>query len=384
MATITYNEPRKQRISRDLYAITGQVVLDSSYAYGGEDLSAVTDKLGDQDFVVMFEQNNGIQLGWDATNEKVKAYAPAPPIVYDEVQTIASNAITLDYPAVAIFSIASATATQLMVEASDTPAANECNLNAAMAWGTRPTIDFHSSTSGDITVGYITQAVRELWLKRDAATSVTVATHVGDFGLVVMLLESALAAGTTGSSRPKMLRGGDAAGTLESEIDFTDSGAGTAGDTTMTFYATDAITALTATYIELPSSGFWYDHFVEDEDLTMSSGAGASAYPILVPALCGQLPDYTAANERDPHYLGMAEGDALGTSAEFAIDWHLRKTLAGTQVKTNDTTSDAVSLTYVKGLPSEIPGLVPIEVRNTTDLSHVTSRFVAIGYGPHG
>ncbi len=382
MATLTYDTVRSERISRNLCILPGKIAFDSSYPYGGESMSALANYFKgtvSSELVVLFEQAEGLTFQWDRTNTKVQVFAPAPPIIYDEVQTIASNAVTLKYPAVAILYGASASATQLMIEASDTLASNEMNLNAAMAWGTRPTIDFDSSTSGAITIGYITQAVRELWLKRDAAIVVATATHVADLGLTVMFMESCLATGSTGSSRPIWLRGGDAAATTESEIDFTDSGASSAGDTTLTFAAGDAITTTTSTYIELPASGFWYDHFIEDEDLTMSSGTGASAYPILINSLCGQIPDYTAANERDAHHLMMAAGDALGTGQECAIDWHLRKTLAGTQIRTNDTTSDALSLTYVKGGPTGIPNLVPLEVPNGDDLSHATARFIAIG-----
>jgi hypothetical protein len=58
----------------------------------------------------------------------------------------------------------------------------------------------------------------------------------------------------------------------------------------------------------------------------------------------------------------------------------LIKTLAGHQIRTNDTTSDALSLTYVKGIPSEIPGLVPLEAPNAKDLSGLTNvTVIAIG-----
>jgi len=104
----------------------------------------------------------------------------------------------------------------------------------------------------------------------------------------------------------------------------------------------------------------------------MSSGAGSAEFPILFPSLCGQIPDYTNANERAPHHLGMASGDALATSQEFAIEWLKTVTLRGTVINTNDTSSDALSMTYVKGVQSEIPNLVPLEVPNGTDLSALT------------
>jgi len=249
-----------------------------------------------------------------------------------------------------------------------------------MAAGERPTLTFHASTSGTVKITYITQAWKDVWDNRVAEQAVATATHVADTGETLCFVESMLATGTTGSSRPKFIRGGDAAATLECEVDWSDAGAADAGDTTFTFFATDAITGITYTGIKLPASGFLKERFVEDEDLTMSSGTGAAAYPILFQAVCGQIPDYHNAGERDPHYLMMPEADGVGTTGEVAIDWHKITTAAGQQIRTEDTTSDAVSLTYVKGLAFEIPGLVPLEVLNGKDLSGVTGvDIVAIG-----
>ena len=350
------------------------LAFDSSYPAGGEALTPGTLGLTKIDSLTLEGSSaHGYTMHYDHTNQKVKVFAPAPPIVIEEQQTIASNAVTLNYPAAAIINIATATATQLLIEPSDTLAANEVQLSAAMSWGTRPTLNFHASTSGVVKITYITQAWKEVWDNRLASQAGTAAAHVVDTGETLCFVESMLAVGSTGSSRPKYIRGGDASATGEVEVDWTDSGAGTAGDTTFTFNATDAITSITYTAIKLPASGFMKERFIEDEDLTMSSGTGASAFPILMPAYCGQIPDFTAANERDPHHLMMPSGDALGTAGECAIDWHLVKTLAGTQIRLNDTTSDAVSFTYLKGLAAEIPFLVPLEIKNGTDLSGVTS-----------
>lgn len=327
----------------------------------------------------------GYAFNWDETSQTLKAYHAAPPIVYEEQHTIASNAITLDYPAAAILNIASATQSQMLIEPSDTLAANEVQLSAAMEWGVRPTLNFHASTSGAIKVTYITQAWKEVWDNRVASADFSTSTHVADLGDTICFIESCTALDTAGdvvNSLNKFVRGGDTATAGECEVDWSDSGATTAGDTTLTFAAADAVTDIKLTYISLPASGFLKNNFVEDEDLTMSSGTGASAYPILFPALCNQVPDYTGAGERDPHYLMMPEADAVGTAGEFAIDWHKIATVAGHQVRTEDTSSDAVSLTYVKGFPFEIPGIVPIEVKDGTDLSLFGGQIqcLAIGY----
>jgi hypothetical protein len=352
------------------------IAFDSSYAFGGEAITPASMGLVGISHL-MVDPVKGYSFEWDKTNSKIKVFQQAPPIVYEEIQTIASNQITLDYPAAAILNMASASATQLLTEPSATLEADEVQLAAAMAWGERPTFTFHASTSGAIKVTYITQAWKEVWDNRVASEAGTAATHVVTLDNAAVFVESCVAAGTTGTNRPIWVRGGDEADTLECEIDFTDS-----GDTTLTFNSADAILTTTTTYIKMPSSGFIANRFIEDEDLAMSTGTGASAYPILFNSLCGQIPDYTAGGERDSHSLMMPEGDAVDTSLESAIDWHLNKTLAGTQIRIEDTSSDAVSLTYVYGFPAEIPGLVPIEVRNGEDLSSVLTgvKTMAIGY----
>jgi len=351
-----------------------QIAFDSSYAYGGEALTPSNLSLTAIDQVTI-NPIKGYSFEYDYTNEKLKVFKDAPPIVYEEIHTIASNAITLDYPAAAILQISSATQSQMLVEASDTPAANECNLAAAMAAGVRPTINFHASTSGAIKVTYITQAWKEVWDNRVAAADFATTTHVADLDDTICFIESILTLDTSAavvSSFSMFVRGGDAATAGECEVDWTDSGAATASDTTLTFAAADAVTDIKLTYIKLPTSGFLKNRFLEDEDLTIGSNVGASKYPILFQGVCNQLPDYTAANERDAHHLMMAEGDALGTGQECRIDWHLTKTLAGNQVALEDSSSDAVSLTYVYGVAHEIPNLVPLELVDGEDLSVLT------------
>ena len=349
------------------------IAFDSSYAFGGEALTPSTMGLPTGVNELYINSQNGYNFQYDVTNEKLKVFAPAPPIVIEEVQTIASNQITLNYPAAAILNMASATATQLLIEPSDTLAANEVQLAAAMAAGARPTFTFHASTSGAIKTTYITQAWHEVWINRTVSQELTAATHVCDALDTLCFVESMLAAGTTGSSRPMFVRGGDAAATLECEVDWSDSGAGTAGDTTFTFNASDVITGITYTGIKLPVSGFLTDRFIEDEDVTIGSNVGAPAKPILFQAVCGQLADYTAANEEAPHYLMMPQGDDIATAEECRIDWHLKKTLAGQQVAVENASSDAISLTYVYGDMSEIPGLRPLEVKNASNLSELTN-----------
>lgn len=360
-----------------------QVAFDSAYAYGGESLAP-----GDLGLArinrLQIDPKSGYTFEWDKTNEKIKVFAPAPAIVIDEAHTIASNAITLDYPAAAILNLSTAAKTQLLIDAGDTPAADECKLTAAMAAGTRTGITFHASTSGAVKTSYITQAWQEVWVNRHASSAFATSTSIADLDDTACFIESMTTLDTSGSvvtSRSEFVRGGDVAAAGECEVDWTDSGAAVAGDTTLTFVSTDAVTDITLTYISLPASGFLKDRFIEDEDLTIASLIGSTALPMLFNATCGQIPDFTDANEREVHHLLMPEGDDLATTTgECAIDWHKMVTLRGTQVRVKDASSDAVSMTYVYGVPGEIPGLVPLEVKNATNLAALTGvRIMAIG-----
>ena len=385
MATITwdtsYYNGNTQRIGHGHHMICGSIALDSSYAFGGEDVASyLIDTSGgkfkrlDQ---VIIEPRGGFSFEYDYTNNKVKVFSPAPPIVYDEVHTIATAQITLDYPAAAILNMASATATQLLAEPTATLGANEVQLAAAMSAGARPTFTFHASTTGAIKTTYITQAWRDVWLNRKASQALTRATHVARFTETACFIESALptATGTAITNRPLYIEAGDAAATLEAEVDWSDSG--NSSLPTLTFYATDAMTACKCTYIALPASGFLFDRWLEDEAVTLSSGVSAAnkpARPILFKGLCGQLPDSHAAGARTAHYLEMPWGDALGTGQEFMVDYqaHPGTGITG-HIKANDTTSDTVTLAYVYGKTSEIPNLVQLECKNATTLAALTA-----------
>lgn len=79
--------------------VIADIAMDSSYNNGGEALDYETNfGLHDVDFAVL-EGKSGCSLEYDLTNKKIKAYAQAPPIVYEEVQTTSSDVVTTDYPA---------------------------------------------------------------------------------------------------------------------------------------------------------------------------------------------------------------------------------------------------------------------------------------------
>lgn len=378
-------------ISNKVYTVWGNkraIIFDmdfgSSYPSDGEALTPETVGLSLAEQVIV-SGRKGYDFEYDIANQKMKVFAPAPPIVYEEAHTVPATpfAITLNYPAAAILNVASATVGYDFIEASDTLASGEVQLTAAMAEGVRTGLTFHSEV-GAVKVTYITQAWADVWNNRVAATAVATAAHVADLGATICFIESCLAAGGTPSSKPGYIRGGDTAATTEAEVDFTDAGAGTAGDTTLTFAAADAITGVTITYIELPASGFIFNRFLEDQDNTVAAGASTTLnplHPVLFHGLGGGLPDYHAAGEQAPYTMQMLMGDACGTAGEFVINYQQRPAVGVTDhIGIEDGTADAVSLTYVWGVPEEIPGVAPLEAKNGTNLSGLTGcKVIMIG-----
>ena len=359
------------------------ITFDAAYPIGGESLTAGNMGLSSLERMEIMPVE-GYGFEYDYTNEMIKVfeYKSAPPIVYDEQHTIAAHAITLTYPAAAIINIAGAAQSQMLIEPSDTMTTSECQLSAAMSEGVCPTINFHASTSGVIKVTYITQAFVDVWDNRVASGAFATTSEVADLDDTICFIESCVAYDATGdvkTSLNKFVMSGDTPTTGECEVDWSDSGTTPAGDTTLTFAAADAVANILLTYVSLPASGFLKDRFLEIEDVTIGSNVGTSKYPILFPAFCNQLPDFDASAEEDTHYLQMPEGDAIGAVGEWRIDWHLLATLAGNQIAIENSTSDAVALTYVYGLASELPGNLKSECVSGTDLSSLTIKVNAVG-----
>ena len=115
----------------------------------------------------------------------------------------------------------------------------------------------------------------------------------------------------------------------------------------------------------------------------MSAGASAALnplHPILFHGLGGSLPDHHAAGEQAPYTMQMLMGDACGTAGEFVINYQQRPAVGITDlIGIEDGTADAVSLTYIWGAPEEIPGVVPIELRDGSIIQATTLKFMSWG-----
>jgi len=349
------------------------LAFDSSYSFGGEALTAGSLGLGNID-LALINPVKGYSFEYDRTNSKIKVFQPAPPIVYEEKHTIlaaSSHVVTLKYPAAFVMNVASGTAHYEFVDVDDTPASGEINYTAVPAASTLTTLTCNAAQVNEVIyVTYITQAWKDVW-DNIVEETLTTATHVASSTNVIIGLESCYGThAATPVSSFEYIRGGDAAATGEVEIDLTDSG--NTNLTTLTFAAGDAITGAKVRYIKKPSAGFLADRFLEDVDNANTSGVAPAARPLLFHTLAGKMPDYHASNERDCHNLQMLQLDALGTTGEFAIDYQFTTTTTGTPINTNDSMSDAISLSYIYGTIPEIPNVVPLEVADTEDLSGLT------------
>ena len=349
-----------------------------TYPYGGVPMPAIGG-FGMNKEVSMFDivdaSGDGLIYRYDQANRKIKVFAPAPPIVYDEKHTLAAaTTVTLDYPAALIFGVQGVNTGYQLTDGGATLAAGECSFTPAA--GVRTVITFQAAVTGDVYISYVTQAWKEVWDNLVTGEAVTTATHVNELANNAVAIQSfrASAAGTAFNAMQPTKTSDTAGATTEVLCDFTPG----TGKTKLTSYATDAVTAAVVSYVKIPSSGFLATRFIEEEDVTIGGDAGTTAYPILFPSICGGIPDFTNANEEDPYYMMMRSADDCATARECKIDWRL-KTATGTKVQVKSTASDAVAMSYVHGYVDEIPGVVPLELRDATIIQATTLRYIAWG-----
>lgn len=345
--------------------MVAEVDFDSSYAFGGESFDYTSYGFNHVD-TVKFIDKMGYTFEYDYTNKKVKVFSPAPPIVYEEKHTIPATPfqVTLNYPAAFVMNVASATANYSMLSGDSTAGSGEVAVELTEGTpGTRAVLTFNTAQAAQVIyVTYVTQAWKEVF-----------------DNLVVDESHDFTTTGTALSYSPVAIMYMDQGGTPLKPIYSSDTAA--AGEVNVA-WASATLTAQAnsaggkVAYIKMPSSGFLADRFVEEELVTMSSGAGATTWPVLIWGLAGFIVDAGAA-EAVPDDLMLA-GDALGTAGESYIDWFRTKTLLGAPINSQGTSTTGKAATYIKGIPSEIPHLVPLEVKNGLSLSGLTNVKVEI------
>lgn len=367
--TITYDTPRAERISRNYGIVTGNITFDSSYPAEGESLD-LTDRIRDVK-VVQFENKAGYKFEYDATNDKVKVFTAAPAIVYEEAHTAVGNAVTLDYPAAWIINVCTAGQNEEMQAVGTTLADHQCALTAAIADGVRTGITTYGATDA-IFVTYVTQAWVELYhclVQEEAVTLASGANNVANKIMGFGYLYNA----TDGSMIPMDIDDGTEDQYIGVKFGYATGGldANAANDGHVCKF----------TYLKEPASGWIHDRFVEKEDATNTTGVNVFDFPLLLWLQTGHVTiDTAAAGE----VLIEAAGDPA--AGEAHIIWGESPAGATAAAPATGFTvgvgedKAATSAAYLKGHVSEIPGLVPLEAKNATDLSKLTGvKFIAYG-----
>ena len=344
----------------DRMVLMCDVAFDSSYAFGGESFNYSVMGFDHVDRVII-EPVQGYHFAYDYTNKTIKVLHNAPPIVVEEQQTIASNAITLRYPPAYIMAVAQSATNVKLTTSGATVGANECQPTAVFTWGAQGGLTFHSGLSGVVYVSYVTQAWKEVWDNLVQEEAVTPESHIGTltYDAIAIQAINASAGGTTTNSC-LMIDKDDTPATTECSVDFSDSAA-----VTLTFATADAVTAAVCTYIKLPSSGFLKDNWVEEEAMTATSNVCTPAYPILLWGYSGQLLENAAVTGRIINIGGSAG------SEEGYINFNDPYTKITQDAVTTGTAA------YVKGRRGDIP-TVPIECHTGLSLSDLSTVKVTV------
>lgn len=346
------------------------LAFPSSYAFGGETLDYRIDPGMTRVDMVHIPPVKGYTLEYDYTNRKVKVFAPALPIIYEEKHTAVAYTVTLDHPAAWIMNVCKTGQNMAWgkIQAYGSLAANTFCLTAAIADGVRTQLTTPGETDA-IIVTYVTQAWAELYACLVQEEAVTLATGANDLANKMMAFGFCEAA-TTGILLPEDIADTTASGSVGIKMGYA-TGA-------LDAHADENTQAAVVTYLAEPASGWLHDRFIEDEDPTK---AGADPYtqafdfPLLVWCITGALTvtggatqvivdiATTAAAGEATINWGKGPGDLLATAGVPPTEGFVFG------LKSNLTVTAGA---YIKGYPWEIPGLVPLEVKNATDLSGLT------------
>lgn len=316
----------------------------------------------------------GYEFRHDKANSKIKLFSPAPPIVYEEKHTAVANLITLDYPAAWIVCVTQAGQNMAWgkSQAFGSLAANTFCVVGTIADGVRTQI-YTDGATDTVYVTYATQAWKELYaclVQEEAVTLATGAKALANKVLAIGFVEAA----STGVLLP---------------VDIADTTADGEVGVKMG-YATGALDVNAAqdgeesvvTYLAEPSTGFLTDRFIEDED-PAKAGTDPATQTFDRPLLLWCFGAYAAVTGGATQVF--IEEDATPAAGECNCNWGFRGAdgtgvapAAGFTVgcKSNVTVTAGA---YIHGHPWEIPGVVPLEVKDGTIIDATTLEFMAWG-----
>ncbi len=375
------------------------VAFDSSYNYGGEDLK---DTSGASLFLssvatAIIYGADGYTFKYDATNETVKAFSNAPPIVWEEKHNISpSGAATLDYPAAYIVSVVNSggTAYPLIYSGATTMAANKSTLPNGIQDDVRTAV---SAYAGDMASGgstflitYATQAWQDLYslLVQNELLTGTGITRYTVSGNTIFAWMMGKFDGDT--SNLQVIEYSDTAASDEIGVDFGDNVAlGNSGITQAASKVASSSKQVYATYLKSPPNYSWLaDRYVRDED----AASGTSKHELDQPLLLWLQGQYVTFTGDPPHVIVLEDQTtkffdnknptlAGSGASEVNTTWGYRGPVADgaaiedAQTWYNIDEADGTAMThatYLFGHPWEIPNLKQLEVPNGADLSNLT------------
>jgi len=368
----------KLRMSRGSLAF-GDGAL--TYPYGGIPMPAIG-KFGMNKEVsemnITDASGAGYGFRYDQSNHKLKLFTQAPPVVYEEKHTAVAYTITLDYPAAFIINVAKSgqgMAWEKTATAYGSLTANAFCLTAAMSEGVRTQI----TTAGEtdvVYVTYITQAWRDIWdnvIQEEAVTAADGNVNLTSGNKMLMFGYCYSPTATAVSLIP--VDNAEAASVAAGEVGIKFNSA----TAQVRFNAAEATDACVITYVKRPTSGFLHDRAVAEEDATNTTGINTLDKVCLAWGISG----FVLANGQDSKRLiTQYEDPATG---EANINWGAIGGAAADAAPSDlftialDDDHSVTCASYLYGYPWEIPGVVPLELKNGSILQETTIRFMAWG-----
>jgi hypothetical protein len=383
--------------------ILASIAMDSSYSYGGEafDPNVLFGLPAGPVSLILPENPAGYVFKYDYTNKKMRVFAPAPLVVFEEVVTMTAGTTydtgTTKYPMAWPIYASNANQALGLLPKGLNPVTKTISIDMQSGTpGTRATItslDADSYTT--ITISYITQAWKEVFdnlVEGETMAAGATTTNGITFTAGTPDTISFISVGTgflcglmvglklsTTVSAPKPCQKGETTVAGEYALDWTNT---SPAATTMSVVTTANWDAATATivfnYLKKPAAGFLYDRFIEEDSAASSSQVythAASAALVKQPLLWstpGFMPSVTLSTTSATWPIGGI-GMTVGSTTQWQpTNWY-QKTKAVTAGTWTSGTGVAASLTvkptYLWGLPEDVQTKVPLEIPDGTNLS---------------
>lgn len=375
-------DPRDRHILGKVRMSQGSLAFgdgEKTYPYGGVPMPAIGG-FGMNKEVTMFDivdaSGDGLIYRYDQANRTIKMFTPAPPIIYEEKHTAVAHQITLDYPAAFIVCVTQAAqgmAWEKTGTAHGSLTANAFCLTSAMAAGVRTQITTDGVTD-EVYVTYITQAWKEIWDNLVQEEDVVAATGNKTLtsGNKILLFGYCYSTETTAEG----LDPEDNADTIDPGSVGVKFNSATAQ---LKFNAAEDLDVCVVTYVKRPATGFLNDHAVAEEDATNTSGINTLNMPCIAWGISG----WVLTNGEDSKRLVTQNEDPAGGEAN--INWGAiggaAKDAAPDDLFTIALHDDhaVTCASYIMGYPWQIPGVVPLELRDGTIIQSTALKFMAWG-----